>query len=107
MREKRHRVLELLAKGTINVSEAEQLLDAFEQSVEATGEDELFEPSVRLIVANQRVSASTLQRKFRIGYTRAVTLLEQMEERGVIGPEQGAEPREVLAEPAEVDALFA
>jgi len=48
---------------------------------------------------------STLQRRLRIGYTRADRIMEILEERGVVGPNQGAEPREILNENAELPTI--
>ncbi|MET3682195.1 S-DNA-T family DNA segregation ATPase FtsK/SpoIIIE [Alkalibacillus flavidus] len=59
-------------------------------------DDELYDEAVQLIVAQQSASVSMLQRKFRIGYTRAARLIDAMEERGVVGPYEGSKPRKVL-----------
>lgn len=58
--------------------------------------DELYDEAVELIVGMQTASVSMLQRRFRIGYTRAARLIDAMEERGVVGPYEGSKPREVL-----------
>ncbi len=58
--------------------------------------DELYDEAVELIVGMQTASVSILQRRFRIGYTRAARLIDAMEERGVVGPYEGDKPREVL-----------
>ncbi|WP_141433472.1 DNA translocase FtsK [Bacillus sp. 03113] len=65
---------------------------------EATGEvdDELYNDAVDLIVEMQTASVSMLQRRFRIGYTRAARLIDEMEARGVVGPYEGSKPRSVL-----------
>ncbi|GAA0461709.1 DNA translocase FtsK [Alkalibacillus silvisoli] len=62
-------------------------------------DDELYEDAVQLIVEMQSASVSMLQRKFRIGYTRAARLIDAMEERGIVGPYEGSKPRKVLASP--------
>ena len=63
------------------------------------GEDSLYEEAKRIVIEAKKASASLLQRKLRIGYARAARLLDMLEERGVVGPGQGAKPREVyLAE---------
>jgi len=63
------------------------------------GEDSLYEEAKRIVIEAKKASASLLQRKLRIGYARAARLIDMLEERGVVGPGQGAKPREVyLAE---------
>jgi hypothetical protein len=55
-----------------------------------------------LIREHETASTSFLQRKLRIGYTRAARLIDQLEDAGLVGPAQGNQPREVLVEPGEV-----
>jgi len=57
--------------------------------------DELFDEAVRTVSAAKKASASLLQRRLSIGYARAARLLDLMEERGLIGPGEGAKPRDV------------
>ncbi len=59
-------------------------------------EDNLYEEAVQLVVDMQTASVSMLQRRFRIGYTRAARLIDAMEMNGVVGPYEGSKPREVL-----------
>ncbi len=58
--------------------------------------DELFDDAVQLITEMQSASVSMLQRRFRIGYTRAARLIDAMEDRGIVGPYEGSKPRTVL-----------
>lgn len=58
-------------------------------------EDELYEEALRVVVEAKKASASLLQRRLKIGYARAARLLDIMEERGIVGPADGAKPREV------------
>ncbi|MFA9490449.1 MAG: DNA translocase FtsK [Anaerolineales bacterium] len=59
--------------------------------------DPLFDDAVRIVREMRRASISLLQRRLRIGYTRSARLVDQMEEKGIIGPAQrGSQPREVL-----------
>ncbi len=59
--------------------------------------DELFGEGVAIVREMRRASISLLQRRLRIGYTRAARMIDQMEEQGIIGPAQrGSQPREVL-----------
>jgi S-DNA-T family DNA segregation ATPase FtsK/SpoIIIE len=61
------------------------------------GEDDMYEEAVELVRRLNKASVSLLQRRLRIGYTRAARLIDIMEERGVVGPaESGSKPREVL-----------
>ena len=59
-------------------------------------DDELYDDAVGVVRQLGIASASMLQRRMRIGYTRAARLVDMMEERGVVGPQQGSKPREVL-----------
>lgn len=59
-------------------------------------EDELFYQAAKVFLENGQASVSLLQRKLRIGYTRAARLMDLMEEKGVVGPYEGSKPREVL-----------
>jgi len=58
--------------------------------------DEYFDQAVEFVIQKDKASASMLQRQFRIGYNRAARLVEDLEARGIIGPEDGAKPRKVL-----------
>lgn len=58
--------------------------------------DELYDTAVRLVAETKQASISMIQRRFRIGYNRAARLVEKMEAEGVVGPADGAKPREVL-----------
>ncbi len=59
-------------------------------------DDDLFEDAVRLVREAGQASVSMLQRRFRIGYSRAARLIDMMEVRGIVGPYQGSKPREVI-----------
>ncbi len=59
-------------------------------------DDDLVEQAIEVIRQTQRASTSSLQRRLRIGYNRAARLMDQLEEKGVIGPPKGADPREIL-----------
>jgi len=58
--------------------------------------DELFDDAARLVVAERQASASFLQRRMRIGFSRAARLIDIMEQEGLLGPPQGSKPRDVL-----------
>ncbi|WP_067730047.1 FtsK/SpoIIIE family DNA translocase [Oceanobacillus damuensis] len=59
-------------------------------------DDELYNDAVQMITEMQSASVSMLQRRFRIGYTRAARLIDAMEARGIVGPYEGSKPRTVL-----------
>ncbi|WP_338469794.1 DNA translocase FtsK [Niallia sp. XMNu-256] len=59
-------------------------------------DDELYPDAVDLVLEMQTASVSMLQRRFRIGYTRAARLIDEMEARGIVGPYEGSKPRTVL-----------
>jgi S-DNA-T family DNA segregation ATPase FtsK/SpoIIIE len=59
-------------------------------------EDQLIEMAVQIIRETQRASTSSLQRRLRIGYTRAARIMDVLEERGMVGPARGSDPREIL-----------
>jgi S-DNA-T family DNA segregation ATPase FtsK/SpoIIIE len=60
------------------------------------GDDDMYRDAVRVVIESGKASASLLQRRLRVGYARAARLVEQMEEQGIIGPADGARPRDVL-----------
>lgn len=59
-------------------------------------EDDLYKDAVRVVMDSGKASASLLQRRLRIGYGRAARIIESMEQQGIIGPADGARPREIL-----------
>lgn len=58
--------------------------------------DELYDQAVQIVVEAKQASVSLLQRRMRVGYTRAARLIDTMEAKGVVGPYEGSKPREVL-----------
>lgn len=70
-----------------------------------TGSDDaMFKDAVRCVIESNKASASLLQRRLRVGYARAARLIEDMEEQGIIGPADGARPRDVLV--SSLDDVF-
>jgi len=70
-----------------------------EPAADEAGLDEMYDMAVRVVAEARLASASMLQRRLRIGYNRAARLVEIMEREGVVGPADGARPREVLVPP--------
>ncbi|MCM3489522.1 DNA translocase FtsK [Alkalihalophilus marmarensis] len=75
--------------------------------VKEKAEDELYDDAVQLVTEMETASVSMLQRRFRIGYTRAARLIDEMEVRGIVGPYEGSKPREVLVSKVENEDIDA
>ncbi len=60
--------------------------------------DELLPDAIDVLRSTKRASTSMLQRRLRIGYNRAARLMEELEERGIVGPENGSSPREIMVD---------
>ena len=58
--------------------------------------DDLLPDAIELVVRSGQASVSMLQRRFRIGYNRAARIVDMMEVRGIVGPQDGSRPRQVL-----------
>lgn len=71
--------------------------DAFFEASVDDDDDDLYEEAREIVVSVGKASTSYLQRRLRIGYSRAARLIDLLEERGVIGPADGSRPREILA----------
>ena len=72
------------------------------------GGDDKFKDAVRVVVERRKASTSMLQTRLGIGYQRAARIIEEMEERGIIGPQNGSKPRDVLiSSPEELEELLA
>ncbi len=69
-----------------------------EDDAEMGDDEELYRQAVEVLKASRRASTSMLQRRLRIGYNRAARIMELMEEKGLVGPENGAQPREILVD---------
>jgi S-DNA-T family DNA segregation ATPase FtsK/SpoIIIE len=67
-------------------------------------DDDMFRDAVKVVIENRKASTSLLQRRLRIGYGRAARVMEEMEERGIIGAADGSRPREVLV--SSLDDVF-
>jgi S-DNA-T family DNA segregation ATPase FtsK/SpoIIIE len=61
-----------------------------------SGKDELYETAAKLIIETGQASVSILQRRLRLGYTRAARLIDMMQEEGLVGPYRGSKPRDIL-----------
>jgi S-DNA-T family DNA segregation ATPase FtsK/SpoIIIE len=67
--------------------------------------DEKYDEAVRIVIEMGRASTSVLQRRLRIGYGRAASIIDMMEREGIVGPEDGSKPRQVLVKADFIDRL--
>lgn len=98
------RVVAHLARSTEaaydeKVTEAQEQVSAVADEEDDTVDDALFAEAKRVVIEARRASTSLLQRRLRIGYARAARIMDLLEERGLIGPPDGARPRAVLMTP--------
>ncbi|MDD5866601.1 MAG: DNA translocase FtsK, partial [Lachnospiraceae bacterium] len=83
------------------------------QSIDGNGggftndRDEYFEDAARLVIEKEKGSIGMLQRNFKIGFNRAARIMDQLEDFGVVGPEEGTKPRRILLTIEEFDQLLA
>ena len=68
--------------------------------------DDLLPQAAKIVIENERASASYLQRHLRIGYTRAARLIDIMESLGIVGPYQGSKPRDILVNESELEEIL-
>ena len=90
----------------------ESLLEAHDVQVEADGDDEfdpdedpLLDRAIEIVVQAQTASTSLLQRRLRVGYTRAGRLIDMLERRGIISGYEGSKPRRVLVGEGDLQRL--
>jgi S-DNA-T family DNA segregation ATPase FtsK/SpoIIIE len=91
------KVVEFIRKQSEPVYE-EELLQEKPSSFVLDEKDELYEQAVRLIMETGQASASLLQRRLRMGYTRAARIIDMMEQEGLLGPFEGSKPRKILVD---------
>lgn len=70
---------------------------------DSSDDEAIYEEARKLIIKTRKASASFLQRRLRLGYARAARIIDMLEERGVVGPGEGAKPRDVYAEEENVE----
>lgn len=88
--------VELVPENGVSGIPTEHPFDALGET--SADDDDLLEEAVMLVRSAKKASASLLQRRLKVGYARAARLLDIMEEKGIIGPGDGAKPREVYDE---------
>lgn len=80
-------------------------IERTDQSSSEEDGDELLSDAIELVVRSGQASVSMLQRRFRIGYNRAARIVDMMEARGIVSPQDGARPRQVLITEEEYDRM--
>jgi S-DNA-T family DNA segregation ATPase FtsK/SpoIIIE len=97
-----HAVVEFVSKQSppaFDTAMHEKLQSTSTPEEEVTDEDEeLVEKCIEIIRQEKRASTSLLQRRLRLGYTRAARIVDILEQRGILGPGEGAKPREILVD---------
>jgi S-DNA-T family DNA segregation ATPase FtsK/SpoIIIE len=97
-----HRVVEFVSKQSppaFDTAMHDKLQSTSAPEEEVTAEDEeLVEKCIEIIRQEKRASTSLLQRRLRLGYTRAARIVDILEQRGILGPGEGAKPREILVD---------
>jgi S-DNA-T family DNA segregation ATPase FtsK/SpoIIIE len=97
-----HAIVEFVSKQSppaFDTAMHEKLQAASAPEEEVTAEDEeLVEKCIEIIRQEKRASTSLLQRRLRLGYTRAARIVDILEQRGILGPGEGAKPREILVD---------
>ena len=83
-------------ENMMNLNAVSSHAQADVNSDEEEYDDPLYDQIVEFVVTSGKASASLLQRRFKLGYNRAARIIDLLEERGIIGPQNGSKPREVL-----------
>jgi S-DNA-T family DNA segregation ATPase FtsK/SpoIIIE len=100
------RVVNFIKNQKTELNYEKEIIDEIESSADnkddSSAIDELLNEAIRIVVENGQASTSLLQRKLKIGYNRAATIIEQMEERRIISGRNGSKPREILMSDSEL-----
>ncbi len=104
------RVIDFVKSQTEEIEYADDVIDTIENgSGSPFGQDddadELLPDAIECVVMQGQASVSMLQRRFRIGYNRAARIVDEMEARGIVGPQDGSRPRQVLITEEEFQQL--
>ncbi|NYB73607.1 DNA translocase FtsK [Sedimentibacter hydroxybenzoicus DSM 7310] len=90
----------------IKTNKQNEIINEIEKAPNSDEEvDELLEQAVEMVVMDGQASASYIQRKFKVGYARAARIIDQLEERGIVGGHEGSKPRKVLITKEELDEM--
>ena len=99
-------VVEFLKK-TSSVQQKESIFKTFQsKSTQQIDSDPLFNEAVEIVVTSGQASISMLQRRLRVGHSRAARLIDMMEQEGFVGPFEGSKPREILIQKEELESIL-
>jgi S-DNA-T family DNA segregation ATPase FtsK/SpoIIIE len=96
--EETERLVEALKESDYQAEEVAIFSEHTEINADSDGRDELFDKAVRIVCENQQASTSFLQRRMKVGYSRAARLMDELEKADIVGPAEGAKPRQILIE---------
>ena len=92
------RLVEAIKESNYESEEVEVFSGHADINRGACDRDELFDEAVQLVLGSQQASTSFLQRRMKVGYSRAARLMDELENAGIVGPAEGAKPRQILVE---------
>ena len=99
--EETERLVEALKESQYEAEEVAVFSEQPDINAVSDARDDLFDDAVRLVAEHRQASTSFLQRRLKVGYSRAGRLMDELEAAGIVGPIVGAKPREILIESAE------
>jgi DNA segregation ATPase FtsK/SpoIIIE, S-DNA-T family len=78
--------------------------DVASEKEESFGKDKLYDQALQIVLGTKNASTTFLQRKLKIGYARAASLIDELEENGIVGPQEGSRPRRILSSLYDVES---
>lgn len=104
-----HKVIDFVKSQVDEAEYADDVIDKIENGVGSgpidDDADDLLPDAIECVVTAGQASVSMLQRRFRIGYNRAARIVDEMEARGIVGPQDGSRPRQVLMSEEELNTM--
>ena len=101
------RVVDYIREQQIEIKTGTQneIIKEIENQTSGEDVDEYLEQAIDTVVSDGQASVSFIQRKFKVGYSRAARIIDQLEERGIVGGHEGSKPRKVLITQEELDQM--
>lgn len=101
-------VIKFIKSNSMPIDYNEDVVDAMENSIntELNEQDPLLDEAIKIVMVQDQASISFIQRKLKVGYSRAARIIDQMEEIGIIGPHEGSKPRKLLLSEEEIQKYF-